>query len=714
MSYQSKPRTHKIIFDLNKADKLKLQEESEFKENLKKLIDSIHNLLRGSGVTGNEALNDILKSFALYYIEDKITETGSFDLDNIENEDYINIEGIDDELLFNEYKKCLRISHLITSDDLRTLEGIDAINKAGLLLSNHRTTKGIFRNQNFIICKDGATIQKMFKLIKENEINLLNIKNLSDLIGYTYEHFINNYSGGGGKDMGQYFTERPLMRMTFELIDKQDLEDLNIINNDSTTLGDEFCGTFGYPLHAKNFLANKFGINIEGKNMYGVEYNEKTYNYAYLNAMLSLEDFSNIKQGSSFENFISPHLDISTHNVPFGSSMNFNMIKASYNKYKKIYKEKTQKDLPDIETIIPHNNKKNDVVLASQLVLYKTRKMGILIIKDGEETTSKKFKNYRKYMSENCIIKKILKIPSGAFSHTNVQTAAIYFIKKEGKQTENIQFLELNHDSTQIIELCNISNKDLKNNNYSWNSDDYLINIATEKLLNNTSCPMMKLGDIIKFEKKSKRKSSYKKQTGKHNFYVCSNKIHKCDEADYTKDKILIGGGGKFNVHYTDNDFSCSTDVHIITTIDETKYKNKYLYNYILSNKDNLEKRMKGSTIKHFTKTDVINTLIPIPSIQKQQTVIDDVYNLKKQKELLQQKIKELELLMNKAVEDSYLNKPTIIETQEVTEDINAELIQEQQISLIKQEQIKKPKKVIKKIKKKVIKKKVIKKKVKK
>ena len=38
--------------------------------------------------------------------------------------------------------------------------------------------------------------------------------------------------------------------------------------------------------------------------------------------MFSLENFENIKNGTSFELFVKPHLDISVHNVPFGKSMN--------------------------------------------------------------------------------------------------------------------------------------------------------------------------------------------------------------------------------------------------------------------------------------------------------------------------------------------------------------------------------------------------------
>jgi hypothetical protein len=109
--------------------------------------------------------------------------------------------------------------------------------------------------------------------------------------------------------------------------------------------------------------------------------------------------------------------------------------------------------------------------------------MGLMIIKDGEETSHQKNDKYRKWFSENCIIKKIMKIPSGAFSCTGTKTVCIYFIKKEGKQTENIQFLQLSEDGTNITEICNVSTEDMKQNYYSWDSNTYIVDEQIEKLM---------------------------------------------------------------------------------------------------------------------------------------------------------------------------------------------------------------------------------------
>ena len=45
-----------------------------------------------------------------------------------------------------------------------------------------------------------------------------------DLVGIAYEFWLNEYQGNSGKELGNYFTERDLMLMTFHLLDKKDVK----------------------------------------------------------------------------------------------------------------------------------------------------------------------------------------------------------------------------------------------------------------------------------------------------------------------------------------------------------------------------------------------------------------------------------------------------------------------------------------------------------
>ena len=108
------------------------------------------------------------------------------------------------------------------------------------------------------------------------------------------------------KERGQYFTERPVMGMCCQLIEPSHIEELGI-DNDST-LGDEFCATFGFPLYAKKFLNQKFNISIQDKKMYGVEFADRLSRFGIMNAMFSLTNFEHIRSGDSFITNVEPHL----------------------------------------------------------------------------------------------------------------------------------------------------------------------------------------------------------------------------------------------------------------------------------------------------------------------------------------------------------------------------------------------------------------------
>ena len=86
-----------------------------------------------------------------------------------------------------------------------------------------------------------------------------------------------------------------------------------------------------------------------------------------------------------------------------------------------------------------------------------------------------------------------MKIPSGAFTCTGTKTVCIYFIKKEGQMTENIQFLELSDDGNKITEICYVSMTDMKKNHYSWDPNSYIVDEEMEKMMSKSKC-VEKLG----------------------------------------------------------------------------------------------------------------------------------------------------------------------------------------------------------------------------
>jgi restriction endonuclease S subunit len=623
-----KRKTNTLIYE-NSAEVISNSNNSEsFKYKFLDFLGKMHNLLRGAGVTGDQALDDILNCLFLCYIEDKISEEGDFDLANSTKSCYNGTV----QRKVKDYVKYLKVSYLLEkTEELRVTDGLNSISKCAKLLSKHPITKKMFKkDEDFINCPDTVILSKLLKNCQDFSKNENIFENV-DITGIAYEYMTTKHAGNGGtsKEMGQYFTERPLMEMCFRLIDGTDITDLKI--DYKSTMGDEFCATFGFPLMARKFIKDQFNIDIQDKNMYGVEYHERLSKFAYMNAMFSMKNFKNIERGNSFITNVKPHLDISIHNVPFGKSMTPKNIEKSYNKF---LEENPGKSFPEFKHYIPFNTKKIDAILASQVVLYKTKKMGLMIIKDGEETSGKSNDKYRKWFMENCIIKKIMKIPSGAFTCTGTKTVCIYFIKKEGQMTENIQYLQLSDDGNKIIEICHVSMADMKENHYSWDPNSYIIDEEMEKMMSKSKCEWKKLGDIVKYEKKSKRNAKYGNRTGKYPYFKSSNIVSSyVDVPDFTVESVIIGDGGKPNVNYG-KEFSAS-DHCIVFNPKGNDFITKWIYYFLKNNLSILEKYYNGAGIENISKEKISNINIPVPSLETQTQVVQILDDLAEQKQLL-------------------------------------------------------------------------------
>ena len=177
-------------------------------------------------------------------------------------------------------------------------------------------------------------------------------------------------------------------------------------------------------------------------------------------------------------------------------------------------------------------------------------------------------------------------------------------------------------------------------------------------------CELCKLGDICEFDNKSKRSAAYGKDEGKFNFYTSSEKIQKCDTADYTEERLLIGDGGKANINI-DNIFSCSSHIHIIYS-NNKNITNQYIFYHIKMNIVNGIIKMKGNGIQNISKTLVEDIIIPLPSLEVQKQLIE-VYQQKENK--LNEYKKELEHIKQRLQDVKDLGR-NVIEAN-ITSDIN-------------------------------------------
>jgi type I restriction enzyme, S subunit len=156
-----------------------------------------------------------------------------------------------------------------------------------------------------------------------------------------------------------------------------------------------------------------------------------------------------------------------------------------------------------------------------------------------------------------------------------------------------------------------------------------------------TEWKQITLGEIFVFNKKSKIKAGEGKKDGKYKFFTSSEIQNKfIDKAIFDGESLIFSTGGNAGVHYCDEKFSATTDCFVLKV--DNKIKTKYVYYYLLSNIQILEKGFKGIGLKHLSKEYLKNIKIIFPediSIQKNiisvLETIDQTKELRKESDLL-------------------------------------------------------------------------------
>jgi len=315
--------------------------------------------------------------------------------------------------------------------------------------------------------------------------------------------------------------------------------------------------------------------------------------------------------------------------------------------------------------------KGNDKESCSLMLLMDILDVGgtaIGVLKEGV-FFNKTYKDLRKCLIENYNVREVISVPADQFENTSTKTSIIIFDNIEEKTSE-VKFSDLivgrytedkfceyygdiviteNKDDIKEIKdvVVSVASKEdiLTNAIFSLNGKDY----NKKEIICGEGYELVKLADISSYLQKSKRKASFGELIGKYNFYTSSDKVQKCDEADYKEECLIIGSGGVANIKI-DNMFSCSADNFILNA--KNNYLN-YMYYLFKGNIKLLSNGFTGSVLKHLSKEYLTNLKIPIPKSQEKiNEWVDKIslpYNEKNEKQL---KIKELETFLQNRIKE--------------------------------------------------------------
>lgn len=613
---------------------IELKNNSDAISEVKKFLVFCHDTLRDKeGITNMDALSNISMLLFLKFVNNSVK---SGDIDLLKIEKYRNESGnIDDK--FNKYKDYVKFcvfENIIEKGKFKVdvpeiPQIIEFIFKH--VLWYHPNTKDIFQDR-FPSIKNELTYEQIFKRIDKIEWETLDI----DIKGVAYEHFLKSEMGGG--DLGQFFTRR-------EVIDYMINNVKSYITKESTVF-DPFMGTGGFLTRMLSEIKKLYVVSntsftdkIKSDIVNGIEKNPQTSMLALNNLLLTMDTYpSNVKCDDSLRNYIDKKYSFVLTNPPFGiKGLTYDeqsMFPDYFNGIKKT-------------EYLPY--KSNDAIcLALQAIhfILKDDGVGAIVVPYGKQITSEKEKslvNTRKLIIEKANLFQVTILSSGTFlPYTGVETVILFF--KKGEITKNIKFVKLDSDYKTEKQLSIIDIDKIRKSNYSLNYKVYQ-NLNNNEYMN---LKYVSFEDVFSLIKGKIQSSSIKsvligdgKFINKGEYILWQTiDIKQCDT--FGKNLFFgtsFNGNGKMPIRYYDGPCTYSNLISHVKIL--KNYENdiniKFYYYYFCTIQKQLEEEYNKGACNKSLDLNLINKIqIPVPSIETQNIIVNELDTLYAEKEALQ------------------------------------------------------------------------------
>jgi type I restriction enzyme S subunit len=620
---------NEIIWTLSDEDKKNNDEYKEIESKLRSCIRCCHNYLYSNGsIVGNEASNDIILLFILKVLNYLY----------ISNKDII-INKIQSLISNKDYNKYLEIL-----DNINNLKKITDGNDINSQYEDYMddVVRGkllplIFTEDKDFILNTKSEENNIIKIINEFDkiiINDITIKAFSTIS--IYEYFNSGYEGKSkNKKLGQFFTPKKVINSILYGCQFKNMVD----ELENPSIYDPCCGTAGLLCVLYNSCSN---ISID--NIYGCEISKDTIKYAIASLILSTNSlFENLNKGCALSNnkfiFQNKKFDVIFTNPPFGSSLKYKELKSKFDKNKPDNFNIKFEDIYPIEC----NNRVNLFIMN---IIYSLNDNGIcaVIVPDGELITSKSLFYIRKYIIDNCKMLKIIAVESKAFEYTQIKTNVLIFKKQKGIDNhKNVEFMEINKNCNEV-KLIAIADLDKYYTFELETKNDDIINYELNK-----DIEIKTFGEVCKFKngtnitKDKLIKGEYpvigggQKPFGFHNEYNCDE-----NTIIISKDGAYAGYISKYNLKV----FVSNHGIYI-HEINDIILKD-YIYYYLKSIQKSLYDLQSGAGQPGIKKEQIEDFKIPIPTIEKQEEIIEYLDGLDNKNKLFEYSNNKLfELLLN-------------------------------------------------------------------
>ena len=585
----------------------------------KKRIDDLRNILVGKIPSPQSQVEQITTGLIYKFM---------YDMDN----EAIEMGGVP-SFFIDEFEK-YSWKHLFN----KKLGGVDKVKLYSDAIENLYTNpnapfifREIFKN-SFLPFKDPTTLNLFLK-----EINAFHYSN-SEKLGDAYEYLL-SFMGSQG-DAGQFRTPRHIIDFIIKIVNPQKHE----------TILDPACGTSGFLISSYKHILNqntqtKIGDKLNaserkqiGENLVGYDIDPAMSRISLVNMYLHNFASPNINEYDtlSSEDKWNEYFDVILANPPFFSPT------GGIKPHSRFGVKSTRAEVLFVDYIIEH--------------LKPTGRAGIIVPEGIIFQTGTAYKTLRKKLIEDSLLG-VISLPAGVFQpYSGVKTSILILDRELNQKLDHIFFAKVKNDGFSLsVQRTPIKENDLpyllekiKRGEYEGDgienikktrildSHDFSLSIGNykEQKLFFSKYPLIKLGEVADFQNGFAFKPSDRSKNGKpiiriQNLTNSSKSINRTElEVDpkyyVEKGDLLISWSATIGVFIWDGE-PALLNQHIFLVKPKDKILRSYLYFLGLKIKELIESKVHGNTMTHITKGKFLEIEIPLPPIEVQQKIVDEL-----------------------------------------------------------------------------------------
>lgn len=576
-------------------------DETQRNSQLQGFYENLHNLLWArAGLSPERALEHMVFFFAYRLIEDQA-----------------------DTLNLKQECRWSYMSSMTNENDM-----FEVIKKGCAEFQKNSITKQFFKQPEI------RKADIIYEIVKQIGRIPLSAMHNTDVLGDIFEYMLSR-GMSTMSDEGQYFTNRKICQLAFELA-YTIKNTVRRTDGSLCTFADWFCGTGGFPAEYVKGVTQKAmesGHPVNWKSEYSAIYcqdmNLSSVTTTLLN-MLILTGVAfgskNVHGGNSFVDPIvmgtsAPHkgleIDYCFMNPPYGGDKTKGAeFKFAYAKGKGDAKKFMVN--AEIQSIgIEDDDKVSAGVQLAMATLSADGGVCSIVLPQGFFFgASKKCVELRKKIAEEYKIWYVVDIASGSFLNTGTKTSMMVFQKGVGP-TEKVAFIGL--DEKPLVEA---TLAELRSKHYSLNYKQYLPQSAVEV----EGFEMVKLGDIceINFGERVTKKDNIGTL---YPVYGGGNDTFRTDKKnrDGITCKVSRFGISEHNCVQIIHGEYWLMDSGFTITAKEDKATSSYIWNWLLQNKKAVYQCGRATAQMNMDMDTFKSLQIPLPSLERQQHIVEAI-----------------------------------------------------------------------------------------